>query len=140
MRRLARGTNTGYVGGGDVSIVAAVSKNGGDAMKTNLDNTYRFKTGDEIVKFIRKVDKTVEPEVLTLAKKYTAISAVTVRDVPDAHTFWLVVGVQKFCIGPYFDTPEEATWNCLMLAKALQTLLETERKPSNAKENIRWHC
>lgn len=54
------------------------------------------------------------------AKKYTAIRKIIVKGEPDAHTAWLVVGGQRFCVSPqYHDTPEEASWQCWMLAKAL---------------------
>lgn len=53
--------------------------------------------------------------------KYTMKKPCLVNDdgTPDAHTVWLVVGVQSFCLDGYMDTAEEADWMRLMLGKAL---------------------
>lgn len=42
---------------------------------------------------------------------------------PDAHTVWLKVEQQSFCLTDYSETKEEADWMRLMLAKALSKVI-----------------
>lgn len=60
---------------------------------------------------------------LRLAHLYTFKRPVCVNETPDAHTVWLKIGVQSFCIDGYQDTAEEAEWMRLMLGHALATVL-----------------
>lgn len=70
-----------------------------------------------------------QPAVLSmlaerLRDKYTFAKPCCVDDdTPDAHTVWLKIGNQSFCIDGYQDTKEEADWMRLMLGKALLALL-----------------
>lgn len=63
-----------------------------------------------------------------MAAKYTRIRRVAVEGVPNAHTVWLQIGTQQFCIWDYVECKEDALWHCWILAKALVALLETETK------------
>ena len=65
-------------------------------------------------------------EMTDLARKmcrdYTEVRPCCVDGAPDAHTVWLVVGGQQFCVTPIAcDTLDEAQWMRGMLAKALDT-------------------
>lgn len=61
--------------------------------------------------------------------EYTRIQACVVEGAPDAHTAWLVVGVQHFCVSStYLDSAEEASWMCLQLGKALPEVYLRERE------------
>ena len=60
-----------------------------------------------------------------LMKAYTKITEVVREGTPDAHNAWLVVNNQYFILTSYgADTAEEASWSCLMLAKALENIIE----------------
>lgn len=59
------------------------------------------------------------PAEQRLADAYTRIQSCAVQDLPSAHTAWFVVGNQSFLIGKCYETAEEASWMCWMLAKAL---------------------
>lgn len=55
-------------------------------------------------------------------EKYTEIKPCVVEGYPDAHTVWLKVTNQSFCVTPYYnETKEEAEWMrdqlCVALAK-----------------------
>ncbi len=67
--------------------------------------------------------------------KFTLAKPCCVDGTPDAHTVWLKIGVQSFCIDGYQDTKEDADWMRKMLAKALMNfLLDTDKlKSSNEK-------
>jgi len=54
---------------------------------------------------------------------YTLAKPCLVDGCPDAHTVWLKIQGQSFCIDGYQDTKDEADWMCKMLAKALTTFL-----------------
>lgn len=45
------------------------------------------------------------------------------EDMPGAHTVWLRVGVQQFCLDGVRETEDEADWMRAMLAKALARLV-----------------
>ncbi|MCE5269525.1 MAG: hypothetical protein LLG00_16740 [Planctomycetaceae bacterium] len=77
-----------------------------------------FVTGEALAKHMAGIDATSAER--KMAERFTAIRACAVEDAPDAHTAWLKVEQQSFCVTPaYCDTAEEAAWVCLMLAKAL---------------------
>ena len=59
------------------------------------------------------------------AERWTRIRTIVVEDVQDAHTAWLVVGGQQFCLNRYSDTAAEASWTCWLLAKALLKIQKT---------------
>lgn len=69
-----------------------------------------------------------------LMEQYTRISYVTVQDednpeysLADATHAWLVVGAQSFCVSnQYFDSRDEASWLCWMVAKALSKVITSE--------------
>lgn len=66
----------------------------------------------------------------TLRDKYTFARPICVDETPDAHTVWVKIGVQSFCIDGYQDTKEEADWMRLMIGKAFVTMLATEQPAS----------
>ena len=51
--------------------------------------------------------------------EYTEVRPVVVEDEPDAHTVWLVVGVQQFCLANHSETKKGAEWTRRMLSAAL---------------------
>lgn len=70
--------------------------------------------------------KTTEDELaIILRDKYTFARRVCVDETPDAHTVWIKIGVQSFCIDGYQDTKKEADWMRLMIGKAFVTMLAT---------------
>lgn len=66
-----------------------------------------------------------------LRARYTLCKPCCVDGEPDAHTVWLKVGVQSFCVTPFAcETKGEAEWMRDMLANALATVLaESASKP-----------
>jgi hypothetical protein len=63
-----------------------------------------------------------------LSLKYTFIQPCVVEDEWDAHTVWLKVDGQSFCVTPLAcDTKEEAEWMQKMLVKALARIILNER-------------
>ncbi len=57
-------------------------------------------------------------------ERYTEIKPCVVDGVPDAHTVWLKVTNQSFCIGTYAsETKEEAEWLRDMLCVALAKIV-----------------
>ena len=63
-----------------------------------------------------------------LSRKYTFIQPCVVEGSPDAHTVWLKVGVQSFCVTHLAcDTKDEAKWMQKMLVKALARIILNER-------------
>ena len=59
-----------------------------------------------------------------ILRDYTHKQPCVVDGFPDAHTAWLRVGVQSFCVTPNCcDTADEAEWTQSMLAKALVRLV-----------------
>jgi hypothetical protein len=102
-----------------------------------------FTFGDELIKILTESQAAVRaddpsitvatPRELHLVRKYTAIRPILVPDdaepsgvVPGAHTAWLYVGVQHFCIGRHSDTAAGAAWECWMCAKALAAVIAEE--------------
>jgi hypothetical protein len=64
-----------------------------------------------------------------LKLEHTEIRAYPQQDSPDAHTVWLRVGVQHFCVTPQFvDTAEEAEFMQEQLAVALANLVDGHQK------------
>lgn len=58
---------------------------------------------------------------------YTEIKPCIVPDEPDAHTVWLKVGAQKFCVTNIpCETKEEAIWVQKRLAEALASVVSIE--------------
>jgi len=56
--------------------------------------------------------------------KYTFIKPCCVEGEPDAHTVWLKVGNQLFCVTPQAcDTEQDAEWFRNMLAGALASVV-----------------
>ena len=59
-----------------------------------------------------------------LLRNHTYKRPCAVEDWPDAHTVWLRVGVQSFCVTPHCcETADDAEWTRAMLAKALANLV-----------------
>lgn len=59
-----------------------------------------------------------------LFMQYTLCKPCCVDGEPDAHTVWLKVGVQSFCVTSFAcETKDEAEWTRDMLAKALATVV-----------------
>ena len=69
-------------------------------------------------------EKAIQSESIPLLwPEYSSIQPCVVEGSPDAHTVWLKVGVQSFCITPLAcDTKEEAEWMRRMLDKAIETM------------------
>jgi hypothetical protein len=60
-------------------------------------------------------------------EKYTDIRPCVVQGDPDAHTVWLKVTNQEFCITVYAaETKEEAEWMRDQLCVALEKLVQDE--------------
>lgn len=68
-----------------------------------------------------------------LKAKFTYCKPCCVSDAPDAHTVWLKIGVQSFCIDGCQDTRQEADWMRLMLGKALLELISDTNCLSSTK-------
>ena len=63
------------------------------------------------------------------AKAFTFLKPCIVENEPDAHTVWLKVGSQEFCVSSIAcETKEEAEWMQTMLAKAIVALWEHRSK------------
>lgn len=59
-----------------------------------------------------------------LREQYTLCRPCCVDGEPDAHTVWLKVGVQSFCVTSFAcETKDEAEWTRDMLAKALEKVV-----------------
>jgi hypothetical protein len=57
-------------------------------------------------------------------KKYTRSQQCTMQDFPDAHTVWLDVGSQHFCITPEgVEDKDQAYFMRRMLAEALTNII-----------------
>ncbi len=67
------------------------------------------------------------PEEARLVREYFRTVPCACRDAPGAVTLWFVVDGQRFQIGPYLDTPEEAAWLAWQMAKALRRLMKEEQ-------------
>ncbi len=85
-------------------------------MEISNDDPFKFKEPD-LSSF---TDATAEE--IAVAKKYTAIRFIIREEGENAHTSWLKVGVQSFRFSLTKDTPEEASWTCWMLAKAVLSI------------------
>ena len=69
------------------------------------------------------------PEVRE-ALEFTFLKPCIVENEPDAHTVWLKVGPQEFCVSSIAcETKEEAEWMRLMLAKAIVALWQHRSAP-----------
>lgn len=58
------------------------------------------------------------------------VRPVIVRDEPDAHQVWLVVGVQSFTVGGHMPTKAEADWYADQLRHALAANDGTRAAPA----------
>ena len=66
-----------------------------------------------------------------MMREHTEKRPCVVDGCPDAHTVWLRVGVQQFCVtSQASETADEADWTRAMLAKALANVV---RKVPNVK-------
>ena len=62
----------------------------------------------------------MKTDLNVIRDKYTFIKPCCVQDTPDAHTVWLKVGPQSFCVTSLAcDTKQEAEWFQERLAGAL---------------------
>lgn len=62
-----------------------------------------------------------------LALKYTEIKPCELEGFPDAHTVYLTVGPQKFCVTSIaMDTLKEAEFMQEMLVKAIAQIIKNE--------------
>jgi hypothetical protein len=70
-----------------------------------------------------------------LLARFTEVKPCVVEDWPNAHTAWLKVGVQSFCITPAAcETKEEAEFMAMQLARALRRILRGDfSEPPPAK-------
>lgn len=60
-----------------------------------------------------------------IAAQYTRIRRIVIEGFPDAHTAWLVIDQQSFCITPQArDTAEHAAGLCWQLAVALLRMMK----------------
>lgn len=65
------------------------------------------------------------PPINIIRDGYTLIKPCCVDKTPDAHTVWLKVGSQSFCVTPLAcDTKQEAEWFRERLATALSTMMQ----------------
>lgn len=69
----------------------------------------------------------MKPKPCELRDKYTILKPCCVAGVPDAHTVWIQVGVQSFCLDGY-HTKAEAEWMRLMVGKALENIIKKEKE------------
>jgi hypothetical protein len=60
---------------------------------------------------------------LQMYREYTEKRTTYCEDMPGAHTVWLRVGVQQFCLSGVRESADEADWMRAMLAKALARLV-----------------
>lgn len=60
---------------------------------------------------------------LQMYREHTEKRPTYCEDMHDAHTVWLRVGVQQFCISGVRETAGEAEWMRAMLAKALANVV-----------------
>jgi hypothetical protein len=67
-----------------------------------------------------------------LRDRFTYCQPCCVEDTPDAHTVWIKIDNQSFCIDGYQDTKDDAEWMRLMLGKAFRTLLDLSGKDGKA--------
>lgn len=68
----------------------------------------------------KRASGSLDPVILRLREQYTLCKPCCVDGEPDAHTVWLKVGGQSFCVTSFAcDTKDEAEWMRDMLAKAL---------------------
>ncbi len=58
-----------------------------------------------------------------LRDEHTFSKPCCVNETPDAHTVWLKIGNQSFCIDGYQETKKAADWMRFMLGKALANLV-----------------
>lgn len=69
--------------------------------------------------------RSINPFVRRLREQYTLCKSCCVDGEPNAHTVWLKVGVQSFCVTPLpCETKDEAEWMRDMLAKALAAVVD----------------
>lgn len=61
-----------------------------------------------------------------IIQKYTEIRPCVVEGQPDAHTVWLKVDHQAFCITPQAYPLKESQWMADMLGKALERIVVGE--------------
>jgi len=62
-----------------------------------------------------------------LKRDYTETKPCVIDGFPDAHTAWLVVDAQYFCVtGDGCETKEDAEMTCKMIATALSRILANE--------------
>jgi hypothetical protein len=81
-------------------------------------NTFEFKIPEDCLPPTETTGMDVN--LRHIVRKYTRIRACVVQDIPDAHQAFLTVGNQHFCITREpCDSAQEASWFCLMVAKAL---------------------
>ena len=81
---------------------------------------------------------------LQMYREYTEKRTTYCEDMPGAHTVWLRVGVQQFCLSGVRESADEADWMRAMLAKALARLVrekEAKRAATNApRKTEAYHC
>ena len=79
---------------------------------------------------------------LQMYREYTEKRTTYCEDMPGAHTVWLRVGVQQFCLSGVRESADEADWMRAMLAKALARLVHVthnvELGITATKEKRRW--
>lgn len=76
------------------------------------------------VETAKRASGSLDPVVSRLREQYTLCKPCCVDGEPDAHTVWLKVGVQSFCVTSFAcETKDEAEWTRDMLAKALATVV-----------------
>lgn len=71
-----------------------------------------------------------------LIERYTLARPCCVRDTPDAHTIWLIVGNQQFSLDGYQDTLADANWIRRMLGTAIKRILSLEATKSDTVAGV----
>jgi hypothetical protein len=72
----------------------------------------------------------IKPGAALIAEQCTKtrrIGGIVCADQPDAHTAWIVIDHQSFCIGS-METEEEASWMCYRAAAAMERLFTKLQK------------
>jgi hypothetical protein len=93
---------------------------------------FEFVRGEALLEKMRRFP--ISERERGIVSRYTAIRPVVVEGVPDAHTAWLIVDQQSFCVADYIDSSEDAAWYCWQLAAALCRLIDQTREAAGGEK------
>ena len=78
-----------------------------------------------------------EMGVFEIIRDYTTVKPCVVRDKPDAHTAWLIVGAQSFCFTDQAcESKEDALMACNMLAIAIDKIVAKGNNTHDQEDEI----